>query len=177
VTRSESGTPSLPWSPLEPDSRLPHASFRDTRLWGVPPVRPRPVSQPPSDQLSDDHPIRARTSTDTHGQSHQASPGIRPAYRPMNLASGRRGRRFQSGHPDPGQACFSSSGTGLLSSRVGLILLFAHLQPEDPAWWPGPAGAQIPLVSRGVGYVESDDGDFGLFRHVEGVGRSQAKPD
>ncbi len=71
-----------------------------------------------SNELSNDRSVHPRTPTDSHERFPAGQPWIDPACRPMNLASGRRGRRFKSSHPDPGQRPSPIAGDGLLLART-----------------------------------------------------------
>ena len=59
-----------------------------------------PTAREPSNQLSNNRHVRHRTLTDVDGRSFPGQ-ACRSAGCPCRkLASGRRGRRFKSGHPD-----------------------------------------------------------------------------
>jgi len=73
----------------------------------------------PSDELSDNRHRQRWTPADTHGRSAAGHACCSAGSTRRNLASGRRGRRFKSGHPDPGQSAgFPFRGTGFSCIRA-----------------------------------------------------------
>ena len=67
-----------------------------------------------SDEVSDNRHGQRRTSADIHGRSAAGHARCGAGNSCRNLASGRRGRRFKSGHPDPGHRPYPAFGYGLL---------------------------------------------------------------
>jgi hypothetical protein len=72
----------------------------------------------PSNQVSNYRHRRQWTSADVDGRCFPGQARRATGSRHRDLASGRRGRRFKSGHPDPGQRPLPGSGSGLFAWRT-----------------------------------------------------------
>jgi hypothetical protein len=68
-------------------------------VWGS--SRSRPARERPSDKVSDNRHGQRWTPADAHGRSVPGQGCCGAGSPRLYLASGRRGRRFKSGHPDP----------------------------------------------------------------------------
>jgi hypothetical protein len=80
----------------------------------------------------------------------------------MNLASGRRGRRFKSGHPDPGHRPLSIFAGGLsrAMSDYDCVSAPGKMRSMAPAPRPGRAGsACVDGLGRGGATVADRPGD------------------
>jgi hypothetical protein len=124
-------------------------SFSMTTRSSHTPSTDRPALDPEarlSDYLSDDRRTHPRTPADADGHLGPGPGWIRECALPRsgNLASGRRGRGFKSGHPDPGQRLFPTVGRGLFLCRTAA----KYSNGYEPSCLPSRLSALSVLASE-----------------------------